>query len=439
MKPVLAGWGRYPRHASELVEPHSPAALARRQAELGPFVARGAGRAYGDAAIGTAATVATGQLNRMLRFDADEGLLTVEAGVTLEAVIEVFLPRGWFVPVVPGTRFVTIGGMIAADVHGKNHHCSGGFGAHVRALRLLLPSGEAATCSPTENPQLFAATIGGMGLTGVILEATFALMRVETGWIRQNTVVTENLAATFRALAEAEAAATYSVAWIDGAARGPRLGRGVVFLGEHAAAGDAPDGRPPRRKGLLSVPADLPQATLNRWSVAAFNELYWRKAALGGRRALVRWDRYFFPLDAIGDWNRLYGRAGFLQHQCVLPGGAEPLVAEILDRVAAAGHPSFLAVLKTLRGGVGMLSFPTPGVTLAVDLRATPQVLALLEDLDRLVVAAGGRLYLAKDARQSAETFRAGYPQLAAFEALRRDIGATGRLSSHLSERLAIA
>jgi decaprenylphospho-beta-D-ribofuranose 2-oxidase len=412
------------------------------QASLDNYVARGAGRAYGDAGIGLGSTIAMRALNRMRDFDPVNGLVTVEAGVSLEEVIDALLPRGWFVPAVPGTRFVTLGGMVAADVHGKNHHRTGGFGAHVASLKLLAPRGELLTCSRDENCALFDATIGGMGLTGAIVEVTLRLIRVETGWVRQRTVATRDLESTLAALAKAEAEATYSVAWIDISPGRRPVGRGVVLLGEHALAAELPEGQPvvpPRRARRLSIPVELPEGLLNRWSVGAFNTLYHCKAALRGEADLVRWDSYFFPLDAIGNWNRMYGQSGFLQHQCVVPWPAGPeVVAEILDRVAAAGCAPFLAVLKSLGAGAGDLSFPMPGLTLTIDLRVTPQVLCLLDELDRIVVAAGGRLYLAKDARQSPNTFRAGYPGLADFEALRREIGATGRLTSRLSERLAI-
>jgi decaprenylphospho-beta-D-ribofuranose 2-oxidase len=438
----LAGWGRYPRHHSNLLAPYSIGALCALRLGLDNYVARGAGRAYGDAGVGLGSTVAMRGLNRMRDFDPESGLLTVEAGVTLEEVIDVVLPRGWFVPAVPGTRFVTVGGMIAADVHGKNHHRTGGFGAHVVSLALLPPRGKLVPCSRSENSDLFRATIGGMGLTGAIVEATIRLIKVETGWIRQKTVATQDLDSTFAALAKAEAEATYSVAWIDITPGRRPLGRGVVFLGEHARAAELPEGKPilpPRRASRLSIPIELPEGLVNRWSVGAFNTLYHGKAALSRDAGLARWDSYFFPLDAVGDWNRAYGRSGFLQHQCVAPWPAAPkVVAEIVHRVAAAGFAPFPTVLKSLGAGTGDLSFPMPGLTLTFDLPVTPKALRLLDELDRIVVAAGGRLYLAKDARQSRDTFRAGYLGLAAFETLRREVGATGRLTSHLSARLAI-
>ena len=439
----LAGWGRYPRHETELLAP-APEALPAILAERSGLVVRGNGRAYGDAAIGERLTLASRRLDRMRRFDPATGLLTVEAGVLLAEVIDAFLPRGFFPAVVPGTRLVTVGGMIAADVHGKNHHRDGGFGDHVASFRLALPGGAVVTCSAEENAELFAATIGGMGLTGAILEATIRLRPVETGWLRQQTTVAPDLDAAMAALAAA-AGATYSVAWIDGLARGAALGRSLVYTAEHATRAEltgaaARDPLPRARGGRLAVPLDAPGWGLNRWSVRAFNEVYYRKgAAAAGTARLVPWEPYFFPLDGIRDWNRIYGRRGFLQHQCVIPtAAAREALGEILERVARRGSASFLAVLKQLGPGRRPLSFPLEGYTLAVDLPASPENLALLGEVDRVVVAAGGRLYLAKDARQARETFEAGYPDLPAFRALRRAVGAEERIASRLSRRLGL-
>jgi FAD/FMN-containing dehydrogenase len=416
----LGGWGRYPRLATALHTPRRPEALRPLQSGLRGYVARGAGRAYGDAATGVAATLDLRALNRLLGLDTATGTLTAEAGVTL-------------------------GGMVAADIHGKSHHASGGFGAHLRALSLVLPSGEAVTCSTDRHAPLFHATIGGQGLTGTITEVTIALQPFETGWIRQRIMATPDLDATIQTLTKVEGKATYAVAWIDAVAQGRSLGRGAVFLGEHATlldlAGHVPGAPrwPVRRAARLALPCDLPGAALNRYSVGAFNAVYHRRAAVAGDSRIVSFDRYFFPLDGISGWNRMYARHGFVQHQCVIPHRvARDVVAEILTRVAAAGTASFLAVLKSLAAGAGLLSFPLPGLTLALDIRRTAGSLRLLAELDWLVVAAGGRLYLAKDACQSAATFEAGYPGLAAFRALRRDIGAEGCIASRLSERLCI-
>lgn len=441
----IAGWGRYPRHRTRLLSPRDAAMAAALSSGRSGLVARGNGRAYGDAAIGQAATVSTLALDRMRAFDPLTGRLTVEAGVRLSDILDTFVPRGFFPPVVPGTKFVTVGGMIAADVHGKNHHRDGGFGDHVEALTLLTPSGEAVHCGPDRHPELFEATVGGMGLTGTILEATFRLRPIETGWLVQRTTVADNLDAALAGL-EASSEATYSVAWIDCVARGARFGRSLIYAAEHASVAELDAMRPgaerfPSAKpGRLSVPLDLPAFTLNRLSVAAFNEAYFRAgAAKAGEPFLVAWDPYFFPLDGIGEWGRIYGRRGFLQHQCVIPPDtARATLGAVIERLSRRGSASFLAVLKQLRGGRGLMSFPIEGYTLALDLHVTDDIFPLLDDIDRLVVEAGGRLYLAKDARQSRETFEAGYPALERFRDVRRGVGAEGRVTSQLSARLGI-
>ncbi|QDI80396.1 FAD-binding oxidoreductase [Methylorubrum populi] len=441
LRPV-SGWGGYPRAASEMLAADAPETLPALLRGRRGVIARGGGRAYGDAAVGLRTTVLTGALDRIRGFDPATGRLRAEAGVTLADIVRTFLPRGFFPPVVPGTQFVTLGGMIASDVHGKNHHREGGFGAHVEALTLLTPDGVPRFCSREQNPDLFAMTLGGMGLTGTILDATFRLRPVESGWIVQKTRIAPDLAAMLAAL-EQDGDATYSVAWIDGLARGSALGRGLVYRGEHAsgdlcrAAGRDLFPSPP--SGRLTVPPGWPAWTLNRASVTAFNALYFRRGAAAGSPGLVPWHSYFFPLDGLRAWNRLYGSRGFVQHQCVVPRhGAGAVLAEILDRVARLGTASPLAVLKRLGACGRGLSFPMDGYTLALDLPANAATFALLDALDRRVVAAGGRLYLAKDARQTRDTFEAGYPELPAFRDLRRQLGAEGMLASRLSARLGL-
>lgn len=436
----LSGWGRYPKHESDMIALSDIAGTRREAVGHAGSVARGCGRAYGDAAIGDRYTLSTRPLDRMRRFDPQTGLLTVEAGVTLDEIIEAFLPRGYFPPVVPGTRFVSVGGMIASDVHGKNQHNGGSFGDHVEMLRLVLADGATVDCSREKEPDLFRASIGGMGLTGVIVEASFRLRRVETGWICQETHVAPDLSSALDALRRTQNA-TYSVAWIDVLARGGSLGRSLVFAGEHATRMDLAGKSPPfptARRRRLSVPIDMPGFMLNRLSVRAFNELYFRSGARhAGARRMVPWDSYFFPLDGIGDWNRLYGAAGFVQHQCVVPDArSEGVLGDILERMSSHGSGSFLAVLKRLKKAPGLMSFPMDGFTLALDLKVNEGVLALLEDVDRLVTEAGGRLYLAKDARQARSTFEAGYPDLERFNCIRAESGAKGHFASKLSERL---
>lgn len=439
---AISGWGRYPRAASEILAADGPETLPALLRGRRGVIARGAGRAYGDAAVGQRTTCLTGALDRIRGFDPATGRLRAEAGVMLADIVRTFLPRGFFPPVVPGTQFVTLGGMIASDVHGKNHHREGGFGAHVEALTLLTPDGVPRACSREQDPDLFAMTLGGMGLTGTILDATVRLRPVESGWICQQTRVAADLPAMLRALDEDDVA-TYSVAWIDCLARGSILGRGLVYRGEHAdrdtclAAGRGPFPIPTRSR--LTVPPGLPGWTLNRASVTAFNALYFRRGRAAPASSLVPWQSYFFPLDGLAAWNRLYGARGFVQHQCVVPRrDAESVLAGILDRVARLGTASPLAVLKRLGPGGHGLSFPMEGYTLALDLPANAATFALLDALDRSVVAAGGRLYLAKDARQSRDTFEAGYPALPAFRDLRRQLGADGVLASRLSTRLGL-
>ena len=441
----LSGWGRYPRLASEILPVHGCSDVAALLENREGLIARGNGRSYGDAAIGACSTLVMTGLDRMRSFDPETQRLEVEAGVSLADILRHFAPRGFFPPVVPGTAFVTVGGMIAADVHGKNHHRDGGFGAHLEALTLLLPDGARRLCSRTQAPDLFFATIGGMGLTGTILDAAFRLKRIETGWIAQHTGVAPDLAAALSGL-EATADATYSVAWIDCLARGRHLGRGLVYRGEHATQADLDRSYwdrtafPETKPGRLTIPFDAPSFTLNRATVAAFNALYFRRGAgNAGGPALVPWQSYFFPLDGIAGWNRLYGGRGFLQHQCVVPNAsAHAVLSEILERVATLGSASPLAVLKQLGKGEGAMSFPMEGYTLALDLPASNAAFALLDRVDRLVVEAGGRLYLAKDARQSRATFEAGYAALPSFRSLRRAIGAERRIASHLSTRLGL-
>ncbi len=437
---LVSGWGRFPVVDTDLRRPRSFAAVGEAITGLAGAVARGNGRAYGDAAIGAVGTVVMTGFDRVRSFDPATGRIRLEAGVLLSDLIDTFGPRGFLPFVVPGTRFVSIGGAIAADVHGKNHHCEGGFGRYVDSILLRTGQGEVIEASREQNSDAFFATVGGMGLTGVILEATMRLRTVETGWIRERVISASDLDAAMRAL-EASDSATYSVAWIDCAARGRDLGRSLIYLGEHARADEIPGGAgafPAGKNPGLGVPVDLPSMTLNRYSIRAFNELYYR---MGARRAggnnVVSLYPYFFPLDSLKDWNRIYGRRGFLQHQCVIPEqGARDVLGEILGRVAKRGDASFLAVLKKLGQGDGIMSFPLPGYTLALDFPVRGDILNFLDEIDRLVVAAGGRLYLAKDARQSRATFEAGYPALPRFNAIRKSLDPDGNIRSKLSQRL---
>ena len=381
----------------------------------------------------------------MRSFDAASNRLTVEAGVTIAEILDCFVPRGFFLKVVPGTKFVTVGGAIAADVHGKNHHRDGGFGSAVHSFRLALSGGEVVTCSRSENAELFTATLGGMGLTGIILEAAIELRPIETAWLKQETYSAPDLDSAIDRLEKGNSS-NYSVAWIDCLARGASLGRSLIYLAEHATREDRDALAPDRevfeaaRHSRVPLPKRFPSWLLNRASMRALNELYYQRgAAAEGKPRLSHWNSYFFPLDAIANWNRIYGHSGFVQHQCVIPiDRARGVLAEILDRVSRRGDASFLAVLKQLKEGSGLISFPLRGYTLAMDFPVSDSIFAFLNELDKLVVDAGGRLYLAKDSRQSRATFEAGYPGLPSLRNIRRQTGATTRLVSHLSSRLGI-
>lgn len=434
-----ANWGLYPRVEGYEYAPQTPRQAAEALHRAHKCIGRGLGRSYGDASLGPEMLRTTG-MNRILDFDAGEGRLTAEAGLSIAEILRHFVPRGWFVPVTPGTKFVTLGGAVAADVHGKNHHREGSFGRHVQWLRLLDAQGEARYCSRRENPALFEATCGGMGLTGIILEVCLQLKPIETAYIRQTTYKAPDLAAIFR-LFEQTQDWTYSVAWIDCLARGRKLGRSVLMVGEHATPDQlsAQQARQPLRipsKPQLRMPFYLPSFTLNKLSVAAFNKLFYAKHR-HRHTDIIPYEPFFYPLDSILHWNRMYGRRGFVQYQFVLPlENSFEGMQDILERIARRGQASFLAVLKLFGRQDDMVSFPMEGYTLALDFAVNPRLLAFLDELDEVVARYGGRIYLAKDARMKAGMLRRGYPGLERFCRLRDRFDPQHRFASALSERL---
>jgi len=442
----ISGWGRWPRRVCRVTAPRDPGAVAAAAAAGPTAIARGLGRAYGDSALNPAGTVSTRHLDRILAFDPATGLLEAEAGLSLARIIETFLPRGFFPAVTPGSKFVTLGGAIAADVHGKNHHGAGSFADHVAWIDLLGPDGTVRRCGPDRDAALFDATAGGMGLTGIVLRAGLRLAPVESGWIAQRTVAAPDLDAAI-ATFEETLDATYSVAWIDCLATGAARGRSLVHLGAHARRAELPAEKAaapfatPRRRSRR-VPLDAPSWALNAWSVRAFNQLYWRAGQRAPAARLVDWDGYFYPLDALLEWNRIYGARGFTQYQCALPlATARDALADQLDAIAAAGAGSFLAVLKRFGPGAPArpLSFPIEGYTLALDFPVTAAALTLMDRLDEITAAAGGRLYLAKDARMTQRMLETGYG--AGVDRLRRLMGeAEGplRFSSLQARRLGL-
>lgn len=432
----ISGWGRYPIADAEVFEPVNEEAVLEEITSGADTVVvpRGLGRSYGDSAL-AARVISTRHLDYLHSFDPENGVLTCGAGASLAELIAFSIPRGWFLSVTPGTRFVTVGGAVASDVHGKNHHLEGSFGKHVTTLEIATVSSGLVTCSPVENVDLFRASCGGMGLTGVITRVTLQLKPISSAFIDQTTQRAENLSEAL-AIFQDYRSATYSVAWIDCAARGGALGRSVVMTGEHSSSGSLQIPRESR----VALPFDMPGFLLNRHSISAFNHLYYAMAGLRNGRRDVPLQSFFYPLDAIGQWNKLYGSRGFTQYQLVLPreGGVDG-IHRILERVSESGHGSFLAVLKVLGpAGSGLLSFPMEGYTLALDFKLAPGLFDFLDELDQLVLDFGGRLYLAKDARMSDAVFKLSYPQWEAFADVRARYGADQRFHSLQSRRLGI-
>ncbi|MBI3507494.1 MAG: FAD-binding oxidoreductase [Proteobacteria bacterium] len=432
----LAGWGRGTAADMRAVRPERRPDIAAALAGAGSVLARGAGRCYGDAAqLAGGRAILTERLDRILAFDPATGLVECEPGVTFRNLLDAFLAHGFVPPASPGTAHVTVGGAIAADVHGKNHDRHGSFGDHVEWIDVLLADGRTRRASLSENEDLFRATIGGMGLTGIIVAACFRLLpgaaQVD---VREKRV--RDLDEFFASFETARRDSTFTVGWIDALARGKSLGRGVFETAEFAPGAGMP---PPARKPL-PVPLDLPGFALSSASVRVFNEIYWRRVPAAGRQEQRSLERFFYPLDSLAGWNRLYGKRGFYQFQSVVPDAqGRDATQAMLEAVAATGNASFLAVLKTLGGtGRGHLSFPLRGVTLALDIPRAPGADDLMRGLERIARDAGGRIYLAKDATMSAETFAETYPGLPKFEAALRQFDPDGRFASDQSRRLGI-
>ncbi len=443
---VLTGWGRTAPSRATVVRPVDVDGIA---AELvAPsrrgVLPRGLGRSYGDVAQnGGGVVLDMTAIAGIERFDDRSGTITALAGTSLDAILRLTVPRGWFLPVTPGTRFVTLGGAIANDVHGKNHHVDGGIGDHVSGFDLMTADGAERSMTIASDPDAFAGTVGGMGLTGVITRATLRLLPIETSRMRVDTERAADLDEVMARMTSGDDRYRYSVAWVDGLARGRSLGRSVLTRGDHATvdelgdrwSGDALAFDP---RTLPSVPAFMPNVVTPN-TARVFNELWFRKAPRADHGRILPLVPFFYPLDAVGDWNRLYGRRGFVQYQFVVPFGEESTVRDAIERLAASGSASFLAVLKRFGPGRGMLSFPIEGWTLALDIPARrDQLGALLDDLDRRVADAGGRVYLAKDARLDPGVLAAMYPELERADEIRSALDPSNVFRSDLARRLGI-
>jgi decaprenylphospho-beta-D-ribofuranose 2-oxidase len=435
---TLHGWGRTMPSVATLLTPSLEAEISEALASSHGLIARGLGRSYGDAAQLSGGTVLSSRgLDALGPIDVN-GVIEVGAGTSLDELLTHCTPRGWFLPVTPGTRQVTVGGAVAADVHGKNHHVDGSFADHVLQMRMVTPSG-AVTISPSQDGALFWATMGGMGLTGMVCSVTLKLLPIETDQVLVDTERFSNLDGVMDAMTTGDESYRYSVAWVDCMARGSSLGRAVLTRADHARASDvnrpslhAPT--PPK----LSVPFSAPNGLLNPLTIKAFNELWFRSSPrrrTGKPQSLAS---FFHPLDVLGDWNRLYGRRGFVQYQFCVPEGAGDTVRQAIEHLSSSGLASFLAVLKRFGpSNPGPISFPMPGWTLALDLPVGPASLPrLLDDLDEKVLSAGGRIYFAKDARLSPDKVRAMYPDLDAFLAVKNRVDPEHQLTSDLARRL---
>lgn len=424
MVAALRSWGRYPDQPQTGHSVRWPDEVPRVLGEIAAASAEGAlaygmGRSYGDSCLAQSdRVVETSTMDRVLHADWAAGTVTAQAGLSLASLIEIALPHGWFLPVTPGTRYVTLGGAVANDVHGKNHHVLGTFGCHVLGLTLYRSDQGIIECSPSTRADLFAATVGGLGLTGIILAVRLQLRRVQSCYMQQRAIRFGSLDEFFAISAEYDSKHEYGVAWVDCQASGKSMGRGIYFVADHAAEGDLQ----PKPHGLFAMPIDPPFSLINRLTLRVFNALYYYRQWRRDVTSRVDFQSFFYPLDGVRNWNRFYGRRGFQQYQCVVPRwhGREVMGA-IMTEIARSHSGSFLTVLKQC-GDVpspGLLSFPMPGVSLALDFPQRDQNTALFKRLDAMVHEAGGRLYPAKDAHMAPGDFQRAYPQWRRVEELR--------------------
>ncbi|WP_179536870.1 FAD-binding oxidoreductase [Actinopolyspora biskrensis] len=443
---MLTGWGRTAPTMAEVVSTPDVETIARAVRAAGDrgVIARGLGRSYGDPAQNAGGTVIDmTALNRIHSIDVDEAIVDVDAGVSLDTLMRRLLPHGLWVPVLPGTRQVTVGGAIGSDIHGKNHHSQGSFGSHVLSLELLTADGEVRTLTPEgDSAELFWATVGGMGLTGIVLRARVRLKRVETAYFVVDNIRTRNLDELLEHFTDgSDDNYTYSVAWFDSLARGENMGRALLTRGNSATLEDLPKKLRKNPLGfdapqLMTAPPVFPNGLVNKYTITAFNEVWYRKAPTkyGSVQNITQ---FFHPLDLVGEWNRVYGSAGFLQYQFMVPFGQEQAFRRSIDKISASGHASFLNVLKTFgEGNAAPLSFPSKGWTLTVDIPISPGLERLCRELDETVLEAGGRLYFAKESRTTPEMIERMYPRIDEWRKTRAAVDPQGIFRSDLARRL---
>jgi decaprenylphospho-beta-D-ribofuranose 2-oxidase len=439
MRKQIANWGNFP-----VVETDETSFAFREELlelifKKESFIPRGNGRCYGDASL-AGTTISTLKFDKILSFDQSSGVFECQSGITLDRILEVIVPAAWFLPVTPGTKFITVGGAVASDVHGKNHHIDGSFSNHILEMDIVLSTGNTMTCSPENNSDLFEATCGGMGLTGVISRIKFRLKKIETSFIRQKQIRAGNLDELITLFDEYKGY-TYSVAWIDCLKTGPHFGRSILMLGEHAGLQELNEKqkRDPLQvphKKQINFPFSLPSWVLNTFSVRAFNFLYYAKNTKREINRVTTYEPFFYPLDAILHWNRGYGKNGFIQYQFVLPLEGKNGLVEILKTISSRGLGSFLAVLKIFGKQESIISFPREGYTLALDFPVRAGLFEFLDELDQIVLRYGGRLYMSKDARMKPEVLQLGYPDLHKFKDIVRKYNPEGKIRSIQSDRL---
>lgn len=429
-----SGWGRYPRVQSNVFDFNSCTGLKGILKKQESLIAYGNGRSYGDSALANN-IVDTKKYDYFLDFDESNGLLRVQAGVMLASILDVFIPRGWFLKITPGTKLITVGGAIASDVHGKNHHSEGCFSESVKSFRIMLPDGEIIKCSKEENSEIFQATCGGMGLTGVILDVEIVLIKIKSKNINQTLVKAKNLSEAFR-MFEKYAEKDYLVAWIDCLSKGESIGRCLLSVGEFSNTGDLDY----QAKNKITIPFNFPSFALNRIVVKVFNFLYYRQIRGKLASKVVGVDSFFYPLDAISNWNKLYGEKGFVQYQFVLPKeNSFQGLKKILELISSSGRVPTLAVLKLCGiANENYLSFPIEGYSLAIDFKIDDKLFDFLKVLDAVVLESGGRIYLAKDARMSKEMFESGYSKVDKFRALRKKYHLDKKINSLQSQRIGV-
>jgi decaprenylphospho-beta-D-ribofuranose 2-oxidase len=430
----LMSWGMYPKIKSTIFKFDKKKTLRKIINEHDELIPYGNGRSYGDSAL-SSNIINTRPKDHFIDFNEATGLLHVQTGVLLSEILESFVPRGWFLKVTPGTKLITVGGAIASDVHGKNHHIEGCFSECIKEFKIMLADGEVATCSKEVTPELFKATCGGQGLTGIILDAKIYLKKINSQYIDETTIKTKNLKETFEAFEEYQDK-PYSVAWIDCLAKGDKIGKCLLMVGDFID-----DGRLDYKvKKQKSIPFNFPLFTLNNWSMRVFNWLYYGKVKQRVSKKIVDIDTFFYPLDAIGRWNRIYGKNGFTQYQFILPKESSyEGLEEILTTISKSGKGSFLAVLKLYGKANGnYLSFPMEGYSLALDFKIEKSLFKLLDELDKIIVKYKGRIYLAKDVRVSKKVFEKGYPQIEIFRQYRKENKMKGKFESLQSKRVGI-